>query len=348
MPVVEPENSKKKVMKAGKALVECYGNNVDLETESLDILNNWRLSHSYPLARIREHLERNAKQIDPHSMIGQRIKRVPSIVGKLSRYPQMRLDRMQDLGGCRAIVGDIKKVYAVTTNIKASRFLHELKNEKDYIRYPKESGYRGIHLVYAFKNKKYEKLNGLQIEMQIRTTIQHSWATAVEVVGAFTAQSLKSSQGNECWLDFFKLTSDYFQELDEGKKFRRAPDDLVQLSKNLHVVNFINACAATANHIENNKKDWASYFLMFLNPREKTIHVTSYSTSDFSLAGKDYLEAEKRSKDISGSEVALVSTDDLDNLKVAYPNYFADTKTFMNNLSKVLGADILTFSEDKI
>ena len=101
MPVVEPENSKKKVMKAGKALVECYGNNVDLETESLDILNNWRLSHSYPLARIREHLERNAKQIDPHSMIGQRIKRVPSIVGKLSRYPQMRLDRMQDLGGCR-------------------------------------------------------------------------------------------------------------------------------------------------------------------------------------------------------------------------------------------------------
>ncbi len=39
--------------------------------------------------------------------------------------------------------------------------------------------------------------------MQIRTAVQHSWATAVEVVGAFTAQSLKSSQGNEKWLDFF-------------------------------------------------------------------------------------------------------------------------------------------------
>ncbi|EMR38890.1 RelA/SpoT domain-containing protein [Vibrio rotiferianus] len=346
MSVVEPENSKKKVMKAGKALVECYDNERDLESEPLDILNNWRLSHSYPLARIREQLEKNAKEADPHSLIGQRIKRVPSIVGKLSRYPQMRLDRMQDLGGCRAIVGDVKKVYEVTNNIKESRFLHELKNEKDYIQFPKESGYRGIHLVYAFKNKKYPKLNGLQIEMQIRTTVQHSWATAVEVVGAFTAQSLKSSLGNECWLEFFKLTSDYFQDLEEGKKFRRAPDDLLELCKKLHVVNFINACAATANHIENNKKDWASYFLMFLNPKEKTIHVTSYSTSNFSQAGEDYLEAEKRSKDIPGSEVALVSTDDLDNLKVAYPNYFADTKTFMNNLSKVLGADILSFSED--
>ncbi|WP_305461543.1 RelA/SpoT domain-containing protein [Photobacterium leiognathi] len=68
---------------------------------------------------------------------------------------------------------------------------------------PKESGYRSYHLVYGYQNKKYEKLNGLQIEMQIRTAVQHSWATAVEVVGAFTAQSLKSSQGNEKWLDFF-------------------------------------------------------------------------------------------------------------------------------------------------
>ncbi|MCG3730999.1 RelA/SpoT domain-containing protein [Vibrio cincinnatiensis] len=337
MAIVQPTSSKKAVMRAGQKLADCYGANCPLEGNSLDILNNWRLSHSYPLEKIRTYLEQSAQGVDPKALIAQRIKRVPSIVGKLNRFSTMRLDRMQDLGGCRAVVSSIEDVYKVVNKIKNTRFMHELKNEKDYIDTPKDSGYRSYHLVYAFQNKKYEKLNGLQIEMQIRTAVQHSWATAVEVVGAFTAQSLKSNQGNERWLEFFKLASNYFQELEQGKRYRNAPEDLKKMCEEMNVNRFVRACAVTANHIDKEKHKWASYFLMELDPQKGNIKITSYPTNLLKKAGDDYLEAEYRCKDIDGAEAALVSTNDPDNLRNAYPNYFADTRTFMNNLGRVLG-----------
>jgi len=333
--VVQPSSTKKAVMRAGRELAECYDKGCAMQAEALDVLNNWRLSHSYPLGKIRTILEQSAKQVDSKALIAQRIKRVPSIVSKLNRFPSMRLDRMQDLGGCRAVVSSIDDVYKIVERIKGSRSMHILKNEKDYIEEPKESGYRSYHLVYGYQNKKYEKLNGLQIEMQIRTAVQHSWATAVEVVGAFTAQSLKSSQGNEKWLEFFKLVSHYFQELEKGKKYRTAPEDLKKLFDELNVNRFVHACAVTANHIDQEENAWASYFLMELDPQKGIINVTSYPTTHLAQAGEDYLAAESRCKDIVGAEAALVSTNDLDNLRNAYPNYFADTRTFMHNLGRV-------------
>lgn len=338
MSIVQPTSSKKAVMRAGKRLSECYGANCPLEDEPLEILNNWRLSHSYPLKKIRWYLEQNAIKVDSKALVAERIKRVPSIVNKLNRFPSMRLDRMQDLGGCRAVVSRIEDVYKVVESIKNTRFIHVLKNEKDYIEDPKDSGYRSYHLVYAFHNKKYEKLNGLQIEMQIRTAVQHSWATAVEIVGAFTAQSLKSSQGNELWLEFFKLASFYFQEIEKGKRYKNAPDDLNQLYEALNVDNFVRACAVTANHIDKTKQPWAMYYLMEFNPNKGNINIRSYPTNMLKKAGDDYLETESRCRDIIGAEVALVSTNELDNLRNAYPNYFADTRTFTHNLTKVLGA----------
>jgi hypothetical protein len=47
--------------------------------------------------------------------------------------------------------------------------------------------------------------NGLRIEMQLRSRLQHAWATAVETVGTFLRQALKSSQGEGAWLKFFAL-----------------------------------------------------------------------------------------------------------------------------------------------
>ncbi|MEG3755316.1 hypothetical protein [Psychromonas arctica] len=64
MAVVQPTTSKKSVMRAGKTLADCYENQCELEAEALDILNNWRLSHSYPLEKIRLHLEKHAKSVD--------------------------------------------------------------------------------------------------------------------------------------------------------------------------------------------------------------------------------------------------------------------------------------------
>jgi hypothetical protein len=52
--------------------------------------------------------------------------------------------------------------------------------------------------------------DGRQIEVQIRTWLQHSWATAVEAVGLFLGQDLKAGRGDPQWLRFFKLMAAEF------------------------------------------------------------------------------------------------------------------------------------------
>ena len=49
----------------------------------------------------------------------------------------------------------------------------------DYIENPKSSGYRSIHYIYKYSSN-IQDYDGLKIELQIRTRLQHSWAMAVE------------------------------------------------------------------------------------------------------------------------------------------------------------------------
>lgn len=127
-----------------------------------------------------------------------------SITGKIERFPSMQLYKMQDLGGCRVIVDTVDQVYKAVEKYKNSRIRHILKREYDYIKNPKDSGYRSYHMVYQFHSDKKETYNkNMLIEIQFRTKLQHIWATAVEMMGIYTKSNLKSSQGNENILSFF-------------------------------------------------------------------------------------------------------------------------------------------------
>jgi (p)ppGpp synthase/HD superfamily hydrolase len=71
---------------------------------SVDAINNWRSSHSFPLNTFTVGVKRRAKDVDPDALVAQRIKRLSSIAAKLQRFSTMQLSQMQDIGGCRAIV----------------------------------------------------------------------------------------------------------------------------------------------------------------------------------------------------------------------------------------------------
>ena len=77
----------------------------------------------------------------------------------------------------------------------------------DYIKEPKPDGYRSVHYVYKYRSKaeQNECFNGLRIEVQLRSQLQHAWATAVETVSTFTGQALKSNIGDAEWKRFFAL-----------------------------------------------------------------------------------------------------------------------------------------------
>src|SRR4051794_26520510 len=55
--------------------------------EGLDIVNNWRSAHNFPLNTFHIGLKRRAQQIDPKAITAQRIKRLASIELKLGRFP---------------------------------------------------------------------------------------------------------------------------------------------------------------------------------------------------------------------------------------------------------------------
>ena len=75
----------------------------------------------------------------------------------------------------RAILPTIHDVFRVTNEyLDAKRFDHEFYRINDYIANPKSDGYRSIHLIYKYKNQRIPDWDGLLVEVQLRTKLQHS------------------------------------------------------------------------------------------------------------------------------------------------------------------------------
>jgi ppGpp synthetase/RelA/SpoT-type nucleotidyltranferase len=111
-----PKHPKSTVGKAGERLIdpktpEEYG-------DSLEILSNWRSAHAYPLNSMQMSPRYRAQKINKDAIISQRLKRVQSIKGKLQRSKGMQLHRMQDIGGCRAILPSINEVHILRELMK--------------------------------------------------------------------------------------------------------------------------------------------------------------------------------------------------------------------------------------
>ncbi len=81
---------------------------------------------------------------------------------------------------------------------------HDLPEPHDYISDPKDDGYRGIHQILRIKSPARPESDGLAVELQIRTVIEHSWATAVEAMDFISGSSLKPG-GDEGARRFFAL-----------------------------------------------------------------------------------------------------------------------------------------------
>jgi len=303
-----------------------------------DIISNWRTAHSFPLNTFKIGLLKRARLIDEKSIVAQRLKRLSSIAFKLRRFPEMKLTQMQDIAGCRAILANVERVKQLVSDYKHSDIKHKLVHEDDYIAGPKNSGYRSHHLIYRYYSDRSEAYNDLKVEIQIRTVLQHAWATAVETVGTFIQQALKSSQGEEEWLRFFALMSTHLAFREGTAPVPSTPTDRLILRDELrklkdkldvsgHLLAYTKALADP--EIVGAYKD-SHYFLLELNPGERRIKVTGYTAEDLPRASRDYLTVEKAAiEGKSGLDAVLVSVESVKALKQAYPNYFLDTHRFL-------------------
>ena len=336
----EPRYSKNAVGKAGKTLVD--PGSEEEYAQAVIVVNNWRASHAFPLNSLQSLLRYRARKINSEALVSQRLKRVPSIKGKLRRSAKMQLDRMQDIGGCRAILPTVRDVYSLKDAMigKPSRSL--LSKEYDYIKTSKPSGYRGIHLIYKFQGEKHSAHNGLLIEVQLRSVIQHAWATSVEIAGAFLGDSLKSGEGSSEWLRFFNLVSTLFAALEDGglenseeSATPAAKQEATDLEDRLSIIDKLQAFSVVTEYSSSIDAP-GGYFLLTLKIDEKRVSINYYPTEDLDSATEAYLGLEEEYKN-SDVNIVLVAAESIWSLKKSYPNYFADSQIFVDTLARVLG-----------
>jgi ppGpp synthetase/RelA/SpoT-type nucleotidyltranferase len=107
------------------------------------------------------------REVTDTSPSGRPEKTVDSILGKLVREGT-KLSRMQDIAGCRLVVQG-RGQQDELVGLLLSRFPdHRIVDRRE----APSHGYRAVHVVV--------REQGRPVEIQIRTMLQHSWATTVE------------------------------------------------------------------------------------------------------------------------------------------------------------------------
>ncbi len=115
----------------------------------------------------------------PIENVRGRVKTVTSILKKMHRknIPMEELeDQMEDIAGIRIICRFADDIPVIVNHIKQRTDL-EVKSTKDYIKEPKESGYRSYHMIIKYPVNRYSGVKVVQVELQIRTMAMNFWAT---------------------------------------------------------------------------------------------------------------------------------------------------------------------------
>lgn len=349
-----PSVSKKQVNRAGDIL-KSIEPGIKQYDEALEIANQWRLAHVYPINTFQARLRKMVTKF-PDSLVAQRLKRMPTMIDKLDRHPNMKLSTMQDIGGLRAVLPNVDDVYELVNQYESSkRFTHILKDKKDYIVSPKNDGYRGVHLIYRYNNTLARNgtaalYEGLMVEVQIRTKEQHIWATAVETMGTILDQPFKTRGGVKDWNEFFALMSSAIA-IVEGTSILEEHKDLQPfqiykqvaiMAQKIRALDLVSGYSYAANIIEE-KYSAGFYNLIVLDIKDKTVSIKSYAKKDYEKAVADYSREEQTSGD--QQDVVLVSAGKLKSLKQAYPNYFLDMRSFLERVAVII-AEVQEIDEE--
>src|SRR5699024_11849402 len=110
-----------------------------------------------------------------------RLKSVKSILGKLEkRGVEVSLEsitlNLTVIAGVRVVCKYVSDVYKIADLLIKQSDVKLLK-KKDYIKHPKENGYRSLHLVVEIPIFLAEKVQPIPVEIQIRTITMDFWAS---------------------------------------------------------------------------------------------------------------------------------------------------------------------------
>lgn len=303
----------------------------NISESDYEMLQYLRTSYKSPLSVVFNTIELLAHSVDKNCVCTYRIKRIESIVSKLIRFPEMRVNRAEDIAGCRCILSSEADVYSLLERIqkKQDKLPFEIKGKiNDYIANPKESGYKSVHINVTLKG------DNRRIEIQLRSLEQHNWATLVEITDLLYGIKLKEN-GQDSNDDLFKL----------HKLLSRSPQeimanyaDIQQIADIVIKYDYIKKIGAVfAQNYVDVRKHWYS-----LKLRQKHFFLISTGTdgipeiqgfADFDSAENNYFEQFISNKSNKNIVLTHLQRTTFAKISVAYSNYFL---TFNNTIVRIL------------
>lgn len=118
---------------------------------------------------------------NPINSIKGRLKKIPSIMEKLERKGyEVSVDSIEknldDIAGIRVVCSFEEDVYTLAEALLRQDDI-TLIEEKDYIKNPKPSGYRSLHLIVSVPIFLDDEKRIMKVEIQLRTIAMDCWAS---------------------------------------------------------------------------------------------------------------------------------------------------------------------------
>lgn len=323
-----PEHSKTQVKRAGELIGGGNAASDEIKAARAKI-SNFRSAHGYPLLSVTVHVRDKATAVSSDVVVARRLKRLPTILDKLERQPSMNVTTMQDLGGCRAVLSTVEQVYELVDALHTARPQSKIVREKDYIAEPQTTGYRGVHLVYSYGASKSE-YQGLKIEVQIRTEMQHAWATSVETMDLFSGSRLKYNDGDEALRRYFVVVAALMAHHEGTPDVPGAeyPADqlraeLVELESTHGIRERLSGYAAIVGDLPRSNRRSTMVLTLWRDTRQ--LGVSVFETQ---MEAESHLATIEALSD-DNIDAVLISISKVGQIQSAYPNYFANTSAFL-------------------
>ncbi len=124
---------------------------------------------------------KSVHKYNPIEHIKMRIKSMQSIMDKLERKNipysfDNVMANINDIAGIRVICSFTSDIYKIAKMLASQNDMNVLEI-KDYIKNPKPSGYRSLHMLVEVPVFFSERMMNLRVEIQIRTIAMDFWAS---------------------------------------------------------------------------------------------------------------------------------------------------------------------------
>ena len=159
----------------------------EYKDNGIDSWNEVNLIYSAALKQVQTKMEvlndefQHVHRYNPIEHIKSRIKTPESIVKKLKRggYEstiENMIKHVNDIAGIRIICSFTSDIYRIAEMIGEQKDI-KILCIKDYITYPKASGYKSYHMLVSVPVYLSNKMVATKVEIQIRTVAMDFWAS---------------------------------------------------------------------------------------------------------------------------------------------------------------------------